>query len=82
MANTIDLDRYFKERERNVHEVYGLVFVTDGFGKIVAKYNPVALGVEWFNMSNDMFFSVYGFNWVPRGQVYDEARKLAFNERR
>lgn len=33
------------------------------------------LAKEWFCMSNDMFFRMYGFNFVPRGQLYDEVRE-------
>jgi hypothetical protein len=32
------------------------------------------LAVNWFQMTNDGFFNFYGFNFVPRGRLHEEAR--------
>lgn len=32
------------------------------------------LSVNWFQMTNDDFHNLYGFNFVPRGRLFDEAR--------
>lgn len=41
-------------------------------------FNAIALGVEWFCMTNDAFFDKYGFNFVPAQQgLYDVCRRLA-----
>lgn len=32
------------------------------------------LAVNWFQMTNDDFHRLYGFNFVPRGRLFDEAR--------
>lgn len=36
------------------------------------------LAVEWFQTSNDTFFEKYGFNFVPRGKLFDEAKEYVF----
>lgn len=73
----LDFEEEMKRQERIVVEQRGLLIVKDGFGNYVAKYNTVDLAIQWFNMSNDAFFSTYGFNWIPRGQVYETARRKA-----
>lgn len=45
---------------------------------IVRTYDAVKLGCEWFQMSNDAFFDTYGFNFVPRGRLYDYCRKKVY----
>ncbi|CAF1778083.1 hypothetical protein NRS6094_04333 [Bacillus subtilis] len=37
------------------------------------------LACAWFKCSNDVFFDIYGFNFVPRGRLYEEARKHVHN---
>ncbi|MEK5038924.1 hypothetical protein [Sporosarcina sp. FSL K6-3457] len=32
------------------------------------------LAVNWFQMTNDGFFNLYGFNFVPRGRLYSDAK--------
>jgi len=32
------------------------------------------LAKDFFQMSNDAFFKIYGFNFVPTGRLYDEAK--------
>ena len=39
-------------------------------------YAKLQLSLDFFQMTNDMFFEVYGFNYVPEGKVRDAARKL------
>lgn len=36
------------------------------------------LAVEWFQMSNDDFFEKYGFNFVPRGKLFEQAREYVY----
>lgn len=40
------------------------------------KYAKLQLALDFFQMSNDLFFAIYGFNYVPEGKVRDAARKL------
>lgn len=57
----------------------------------MSKYDRIQLrgkslmfwAVEWFKMSNDVFFSLYGFNFNPHNYpgLYDEARKRVFKFR-
>lgn len=39
-------------------------------------YSKLQLALDFFQMSNDMFFVVYGFNYVPEGKLREAARKL------
>lgn len=32
------------------------------------------LAVNWFQMTNDEFHRLYGFNFVPQGRLFEEAR--------
>ena len=36
------------------------------------------LAVEWFQTSNDAFFERYGFNFVPRGKLFEEAKEFVY----
>lgn len=37
-------------------------------------HNKWDLAKDYFQMSNDAFFDHYGFNFVPTGRLYDEAK--------
>lgn len=39
-------------------------------------YSKLQLALDFFQMSNDLIFAVYGFNYVPKGKVRDAAVKL------
>ena len=54
------------------------LLVTYSNGKI-KTFNVIKLGCEWFNMSNDGFYSTYGFNFNPHEWgLYDRCRKLVY----
>ena len=43
----------------------------------VKSFDAVKLGCEWFTMSNDTFYMLYGFNFNPhKWGLYDHCRKL------
>ena len=44
------------------------------------KYDKRQLCVDWFRMSNDAFFKVYGFNFNPHEYpgLYDWGRKTLY----
>ena len=48
-------------------------------GKI---YSKKQLTLEWFKMSNDAFFDLYGFNFNPHNYpgLYEQARERYFKE--
>lgn len=48
--------------------------MTKKYGK-ESGYPKFKLALDFFQMSNDAFFELYGFNFVPKGNLYDEARK-------
>lgn len=43
------------------------------FGKYKG-YSKFVLALDYFQMSNDRFFEIYKFNFVPHGKLYDRAR--------
>lgn len=43
-------------------------------------HNQWDLAKDWFQMSNDDFFNQYGFNFVPKGQLFDEAKRFLANQ--
>ena len=55
-----------------------LVTFSDGSKK---QYDAVALGCQWFKMSNDCFFNLYGFNFNPsQFGLYEICRKLVYGK--
>ena len=55
-----------------------LVKFSDG---TVKEYDAVHLGCEWFKMSNDGFYSMYGFNFNPhKWGLYEKCRKLVYGD--
>jgi triacylglycerol esterase/lipase EstA (alpha/beta hydrolase family) len=50
--------------------------VKHGFYK---GYYAWDLACQWFVINNDAFFQVYGFNFVPRGTLFDEAKEFVHN---
>ncbi|AYK08875.1 hypothetical protein D8Z77_22395 [Brevibacillus laterosporus] len=47
------------------------------YGKVQGHYRW-DLAKTWFRTSNDNFFELYGFNFVPRGMLYEEAREFVW----
>jgi len=53
-------------------------------------YDPIELARSYFTMSNDSFYRIYGFNWIPSEPLYSiikkelekevEEKNKAFNE--
>ena len=43
-------------------------------------HNQWDLAKDYFRMSNDTFFKVYGFNFVPRGKLFDEAKSFVWSQ--
>lgn len=47
--------------------------LTQKYGKFKG-FSKFKLAIDYFQMSNDRFFEIYGFNFVPRGKLYDIAK--------
>lgn len=62
---------------KNPKQIGDKVFVYDGNDKLVHVYDTLDLGVSFFTMSNDIFFEMYGFNFVPRGIWWEKSKMLA-----
>lgn len=43
-------------------------------------HNQWDLAKDFFRMSNDAFFKIYGFNFVPRGRLFDDAKIFVANQ--
>jgi hypothetical protein len=52
-------------------------FVYNGNNELVKTYSTIELGKAYFSMSNDNFFNVYGFNFVPSGRYWELSKKAA-----
>lgn len=61
----------------------GILFVTWSDGK-VSTYDAVELGCEWFKMSNDAFYKLYGFNFNPHefSGLYEHCRNLVYPKKK
>lgn len=53
------------------------VYVYNGNGDLVKTYNTLDLGKAYFSMSNDIFYDIYGFNYVPEGIWWQRCKKAA-----
>jgi hypothetical protein len=53
------------------------VLVYDGNNKLIETHSTIELGKAYFSMSNDSFFDVYGFNFVPSGTYYELSKRAA-----
>ena len=51
------------------------VIVYDLNGKIKNIYNAIELAKIWFQSSNDGFYMMFGFNYVPSSRIYDIAKR-------
>ncbi|KAA1807143.1 MULTISPECIES: hypothetical protein [Bacillus] len=43
-------------------------------------HNQWDLAKDFFRMSNDEFFNQYGFNFVPKGRLFDDAKSFIANQ--
>ncbi|QEL79400.1 hypothetical protein DN407_12485 [Bacillus sp. JAS24-2] len=43
-------------------------------------YNQWDLAKDYFQMSNDEFFNRYGFNFVPKDRLFDDAKRFLTNQ--
>ncbi|AEA15505.1 MULTISPECIES: hypothetical protein [Bacillus] len=43
-------------------------------------HNQWDLAKDFFRMSNDAFFKIYGFNFVPKGRLFDDAKSFVANQ--
>lgn len=73
----MDLDSLIKNRLTRPIQKADKVFVYNGHNELVKVYPAIELGKAYFTMSNDTFFDVYGFNYVPRGIWWDRSKRAA-----
>jgi len=73
----LELEDFLANSIKNPKQVGGKVFVYNGKGKLVETYNAIDLGKAYFNMSNDTFFDIYGFNYVPSGIWWQRSKRAA-----
>ncbi len=66
----------FKSMMKKPKEVGTEIWVLDGHGKLVGRYDTVLLAKDWLAMNNDEFYKLYGFSWVPPSKIQKQARLL------
>lgn len=54
----------------------GTLYILDGEGRVQRRLDPLQTAIEWFQMSNDAFYALYGVNWVPKEPYYSQARRM------
>lgn len=57
-----------------MQEIAGILVVKYDDGTF-GNYNAYKLAKDWLRMSNDSFYSVYGFNYVPSQAIQNRAKK-------
>lgn len=73
----MNLDTYLKNNFKTPKQVGDRVLVYNGNNELVQVYSTIELGKAYFSMSNDSFFDLYGFNFVPRGRHWKLSKKAA-----
>ena len=58
----MDMSKYLPCTARLVG---GTLYILDGEGRVQRRLDPLQTAIEWFQMSNDAFYALYGVNWVP-----------------
>ena len=49
------------------------VYILNGADQVVEHYHVLELSKAFFMMSNDDFYELYGFNYVPKGYWREKA---------
>ncbi|MVB11061.1 hypothetical protein CAFE_17630 [Caprobacter fermentans] len=70
---------YLKGNRQNRWEIHyckhiDVLIVRNGFGETVGVYDAKQLAEKWFAAGSDMFFALYGFNWIPPVWMQDRVR--------
>ncbi len=71
------MDDFIKRLIKNPIQKGDKVLVYNGNNELVKTYSTVELGKAFFSMSNDSFYDVYGFNFVPRDPYYELSKRAA-----
>lgn len=58
---------------------YDILSVTYSNGNH-ASMDAVGVAKDWLTMSNDEFYEVFGFNWIPSQEMQKKAREMLKNE--
>jgi hypothetical protein len=71
------MDDFIKNIIKKPVQKGNTVFIYNGNNELVKTYSTVELGKAYFSMSNDNFFNVYGFNFVPSGRYWELSKRAA-----
>lgn len=69
------MDDFIKRLIKNPIQKGDKVKVYNGNNELVKTYSTLELGKAYFSMSNDSFFNVYGFKFVPSGKYYELSKR-------
>lgn len=73
----MNVDEYIKSQIKKPVQRGNTVYVYDGNGRLVNTYPTLELGEAWFSMSNDGFYNLYGFSFVPQGIYWELSKRKA-----
>ena len=62
----------------NQRVLFGTLYVLYSDGSI-KHFDAVEVGCNWFKMSNDAFYNVYGFNFNPHEHhLYNQCKRIVY----
>ena len=73
----MNLKEYMNTRILTPKQFGAVTFIYNGNGSVTKKYSTEELGKAFFSMSNDVFFNIYGFNFVPEGVYWERSKRAA-----
>ena len=76
LADTMEQINMTKYLPCTTRLVGGTLYILDGEGRVQRRLDPLQTAIEWFQMSNDAFYALYGVNWVPKEPYYSQARRM------
>jgi hypothetical protein len=71
------MDDFIKRLIKNTIQKGDRVLVYNGNNELVETHPTVELGKAYFSMSNDSFYNIYGFNFVPSGRYWELSKRAA-----
>jgi len=73
----LDINEFIANSIKTPKQIGSVVLVYNGNGKVIETHRAIDLGKAFFTMSNDAFFDIYGFNYVPRGIWWEQSKRAA-----
>jgi hypothetical protein len=71
------MDDFIKNIIKKPVQKGNTVFIYNGKNELIKTYSTIELGKSYFSMSNDSFYNIYGFNFVPIGKYWELSKRAA-----